>query len=194
MRLYHFTSVVLAEGIFSSGFDPKPHRISGNSNNTSNVTWFTKSYNPFKTGVCDGSEAMSDAQMKEIENITGKRPKNTSAHNKHQIRISIGHSEIDGRFERLSHWIKRHGGDSNFQKYLGLSACYGEDLLKSLDDDKLSRLVNKGYPDYLVGMRERKVADKLNPQRISWLMARSVRSLAREQILHQTGDAQDQQQ
>jgi hypothetical protein len=29
-----------------------------------------------------------------------------------------------------------------------------------------------GYPDYLVGMRERKVADKLNPQRISWLMAR----------------------
>ena len=51
-----------------------------------------------------------------------------------------------------------------------------------------------GYPDYLVGMRERKVADKLNPQRISWLMARSVRSLAREQILHQTGDAQDQQQ
>lgn len=51
-----------------------------------------------------------------------------------------------------------------------------------------------GYPDYLVGMRERKVADKLNPQRISWLMARSVRSLAREQILHQTGDAQEQQQ
>ncbi len=30
----------------------------------------------------------------------------------------------------------------------------------------------KGYPDYLVGMRERKVADKLNPQRIGWLMAR----------------------
>ena len=30
--------------------------------------------------------------------------------------------------------------------------------------------------------------------RISWLMARSVRSLAREQILHQTSDAQDQQQ
>ena len=55
-------------------------------------------------------------------------------------------------------------------------------------------LINMGYPDYLVGMRERKVADKLNPQRISWLMARSVRSLAREQILHQTGDAQDQQQ
>ena len=51
-----------------------------------------------------------------------------------------------------------------------------------------------GYSVYLVGMRERKVADKLNPQRISWLMARSVRSLAREQILHQTGDAQDQQQ
>lgn len=56
------------------------------------------------------------------------------------------------------------------------------------------RLTTIGYPDYLVGMRERKVADKLNPQRISWLMARSVRSLAREQILHQTGDAQDQQQ
>ncbi|HAF74905.1 MAG TPA: hypothetical protein DCG21_06670 [Gammaproteobacteria bacterium] len=31
---------------------------------------------------------------------------------------------------------------------------------------------NSGYPDYLVGMRELKVADKLNPQRISWLMAR----------------------
>ncbi|WP_417329741.1 hypothetical protein [Halomonas cupida] len=57
-----------------------------------------------------------------------------------------------------------------------------------------STTAKMGYPDYLVGMRERKVADKLNPQRISWLMARSVRSLAREQILHQTGDAQDQQQ
>ncbi|WP_416221198.1 alpha-amylase family glycosyl hydrolase [Salinicola sp. LHM] len=31
---------------------------------------------------------------------------------------------------------------------------------------------SSGYPDYLVGMRELKVADKLNPQRISWLMAR----------------------
>ena len=60
--------------------------------------------------------------------------------------------------------------------------------------ETMTRLNQYGYPDYLVGMRERKVADKLNPQRISWLMARSVRSLAREQILHQTGDAQDQQQ
>ncbi|WP_421705657.1 hypothetical protein [Alloalcanivorax xenomutans] len=60
--------------------------------------------------------------------------------------------------------------------------------------DTLIPIEKSGYPDYLVGMRERKVADKLNPQRISWLMARSVRSLAREQILHQTGDAQDQQQ
>ena len=34
------------------------------------------------------------------------------------------------------------------------------------------RRIYFGYPDYLVGMRERKVADKLNPQRISWLMAR----------------------
>lgn len=64
---------------------------------------------------------------------------------------------------------------------------YRDELVQILGEDI-------GYPDYLVGMRERKVADKLNPQRISWLMARSVRSLAREQILHQTGDAQDQQQ
>ncbi|WP_036310908.1 hypothetical protein [Methylophaga thiooxydans] len=36
-----------------------------------------------------------------------------------------------------------------------------------------------GYPDYLVGMRDRKVAGKLNPQRINWLTSGSVHSFAR---------------
>ena len=38
--------------------------------------------------------------------------------------------------------------------------------------ETMAGYIFNGYPDYLVGMRERKVADKLNPQRISWLMAR----------------------
>ena len=42
------------------------------------------------------------------------------------------------------------------------------------------RAAQSGYPDYLVSVRDRKAVDKVNPQQISWLMVRSVRSPARE--------------
>lgn len=143
MNLYHFTSTVLAEGIFSMGFLPGPHRTP--DNRIANVTWFTKSGSPVKTGVCDGSETMSESVMNEVERLTGKRPKNKTTHNKYQIRLSINESEIDERFERVTHWIRRYGGTSSYQKYLGLSAIYGDDYLKSIDNDKLAKLTHKKH-------------------------------------------------
>lgn len=144
MKLYHYTSVPLAEAIFSTSLRPGEYRTQKGT--TFLCVWLTENPTPEGHGLLTG-EQLTEAQVEGLRD-RGQAVPNNSTHNKTQVRIELDASGLDMfsvdsghrphgliRYVEFSEMV---GDDARFRKYMGLS-CYCD--MNTATNEQLSSLL-----------------------------------------------------
>lgn len=161
MKLYHYTSVPLACGIFSTSLK-HGHYSSQHNGVMRPVVWLTSSLNEKEHGLLSGEKIANERQRQYVAAIQGGVPKNAHTHEKTKIRIEVLASKLtkmplneyrdtnrtDWRglidFEKFSKYVL--GEDKLYRQSIGLSCHYD---LATLPDSDLRKLLTKKLTNLL---------------------------------------------
>lgn len=133
MKLYHYTSAALAEGILSSSLS-HGHLKRFNGKIITPVVWLTSDPNSEGHGLLTGDEKLTKKDVTYMEKVQGQL-KNLTTHNKTQIRITIDIPDDTPTLQSFLEYCKINE-DVKFAKIMGLS-CYLD--FTSISDKKLLR-------------------------------------------------------
>lgn len=145
MKLYHYTSVPLAEAIFFSSLRIGQYRTEKGMT-FQQCVWLTENSAPEGHGLLTG-EQLTTAQVEGLRN-RGEAVPNNHTHDKTQVRIELDSSRLAGfsidaerrphgliRYEELSEMV---GDRDGYRKYMGLS-CYCD--MNTVTDEQLAYLI-----------------------------------------------------
>lgn len=141
LKLYHYTSVTLAEGIFNSNLKGSVYRTQ-KEHQVGPCIWLTTSARSDGHGLLTG-EQLTQANVDYLNRI-GQPPKNRTSQVKTAIRITVDSEKLAGwgisnsaytgliQYEKFSRTILNE--DPIWRKYMGLSAVH---YIPSLSDREL---------------------------------------------------------
>lgn len=141
MRLYHYTSAVLADGILLSSLSIGHMNFMGTIIRP--VVWLTSDPKAEGHGLTNGTEKLNESNAAYTEKASGARAKNRSTHNKRKVRLTFDiPSEEMMQLQRFVEYCERTPNGKQFAKRTGLS-CYFE--LNKLTSERL-KLLMKSRP------------------------------------------------
>lgn len=155
MKLYHYTSVPLACGIFSSSLS-YGHYSSQYNGIVDRVVWLTSSLKENEHGLLTGKKITNDRDLQYAEKIQGKTIKNSFTADKTKVRIEIFDSNLSKMdlgsyrdtdrtdweglvdYEKFSKYLLRE--NKLYRQIIGLSCFYD---LETLSDSEMKKVAKK---------------------------------------------------
>ncbi|MEV4780490.1 hypothetical protein [Burkholderia sp. LMU1-1-1.1] len=139
MRLYHYTSVSLADGILVS--DLAHGHLNTLNGIIGPVVWLTTDPKAEGHGLTHGAETLNDRQMAHQAKLRGEMPKNRSTSDKMRVRLTFDVPEDDMvQLLRFTDYCEgmSDGRGKLFAKWTGLS-CYTD--MATVDDRRLKAMM-----------------------------------------------------
>jgi hypothetical protein len=143
MKLYHYTSVPIAETILSSSLS-RGHLRKSDNTIIHDVVWLTSDPSSDGHGLTNGTEKLTSSNVRHLEEVQGAPLRNKMMHNKTAIRLTYNLPEdwqpIIQNFVEYSKIFE----DKYYAKIMGLS-CYidiqkvSDKLLKSMYKNKKTK-------------------------------------------------------
>lgn len=121
MIFYHYTSVAMAERIFSSGIN-NGHLNHVDGRITKPIVWLTTDPRPDGHGLLTGREVLTAKDIAHMESVQGTL-RNTITADKTQVRIQVKIEKSDRALVQFTHLASKEDPTGLWAKLMGLS-CY----------------------------------------------------------------------
>jgi len=139
MRLYHYTSLPLVEGILLS--DLSKGHLNTLRGIISPVVWLTTDPTAEGHGMPNGTETLTDSHLDHLEKLQGGRPKNRRTHDKMKVRLTLDIPDSDmPQLQRFTDYCEHEPNGKWLAKWTGLS-CYID--VATADDATLKSMMRR---------------------------------------------------